>query len=388
MSSRPPASTPSFSRTHLPAGTRLGLAVSGGADSVALLLLAALLAGRTGWQLRVLHVDHGLREASESDAAWVRALAGGLGLPCEVHRAALGGLAAGIEEAARAARYRWFNSVLADGGLDAVATGHTLDDQAETVLARLLRGAWTGGLGGIYPVVRAADLPGPQSAGVVVRPLLCTPREELRAWLRGQGQGWREDETNADPRFTRNRIRAELLPALAAYNPQVPEQLAQMSELARGDESYWQAEVARLLPALVLPGRAVRGGGRASSTVPGEGSLAIEAARLQAFAPALQRRLLRAAAAELGSALDFAETARVLALLDGPAGSAPRREQLTAELRAERTARELRFVRAPAGSQASQPAALAVPGPGEGGGRGGPRRAPAGRLAAAAGRRL
>ncbi len=339
-----PPSLPKFSCPHLPPGTRLGLAVSGGSDSVALLRLGAELAGRAGWILTVLHIDHGLRgDASAADAAWVEALAGRLELPVQVLRGSLPDV--GLEDAGRQLRYGWFRQLLA-GELDAVATGHTLDDQAETVLAHLLRGAWTAGLGGIHPIMRAADLPGDAqpSGGVVVRPLLGERRAALRTWLGSLGQDWREDETNTSPAFTRNRIRHRLLPALSEFNPQASEHLAQVSVLAREDESWWQAEVERILPDLLLPGRAVRGGGRASSTLPGMQSLAMEVARLRALHPALGRRVLRAAAGQLGVSVDFKETDRLLTLLEGPAGSTARREQLTAELRAERTARELRFV--------------------------------------------
>ncbi len=369
------------------------MAVSGGADSVALLRLAHSLAGVHGWALRVLHVQHGLRgEDSQADAVFVEELAAELSLPCQTLHADAGALARerriGVEEAGRLLRYGWFGRLLdgtaaeaLENAPDAIATGHTLDDQAETVLARLLRGAWTAGLAGIYPVIPASDLPGgavsaprgnPQNTrrGIVVRPLLGARRDELRAWLGALGQDWREDASNQDLAFTRNRLRHRLLPALVEFNPQVAEQLAQVSVLAREDERYWQGELARVLPGLLLPGRPVRGGGRASSTLPGERSLAIEVERLRALPPALQRRVVRAAAAQLagapiepvgpiaptdpigpiekagkpGTALGFAETARLLSLLEGPVGSTPRREQLSAQLRAERTPRELRLV--------------------------------------------
>ncbi len=360
-----------FSHAALPPGTRLGLAVSGGSDSVAMLRIAAGLASREGWTLRVLHVDHGLRgEASTADAGWVQALAEALQLPCFVLPGGLSGAQAGLEEAGRRFRYGWFARLLLARELDVIATGHTLDDQAETVLAKLLRGAWTAGLGGIAPVLAATDLPGASGAGpgVVVRPLLDARRSELRAWLEAIGQGWREDETNWNPEFTRNRIRHSLLPALAEFNPRITEQLAQTSTLAREDEAFWQAEVQRLLPDLLLPGRAVRGGGRAASTLPGLQSIAMEVDRLRALAPALRRRVLRAAAAQLGAQLDYDETARVFALLEVPVSGTPRREQLTAQLRAERTPRELRLISEPA-TAAPEPD-VAVPVPGEAAGFG------------------
>ena len=362
-----------FSAVLLPPGTRLGLAVSGGGDSVALLRLAASLAGGRGWLLHVLHVHHGLRgEAASADADFVRALASEHSLPYQQLDADAAASAnaqhTGLEEAGRLLRYSWFRSLLQSGTLDAVATGHTLDDQAETCLAKLLRGAWTRGLGGISPALPAADLPGdplaeqaadPQPAparqqgpartdwarvGSIVRPLLGTRREALRGWLRAIEQPWREDASNADPQYTRNRIRHELLPALAAFQPEITAQLSQLSTLARDEEQYWAGEIERLLPGLLLPGKPVRGGGRASSTLPGERSLAMEVERLRSFPVAVARRLLRATAQRLGERLNFAQTEAALALLEGSVGSVPRRAQLTARLRAERSPRELRFV--------------------------------------------
>ncbi len=346
-----------------------------------MLRLTAMLAMPKGWTLCVLHVDHGLRgEASSADAAFVGALASALSLPFSLLRGDAAELAieqrTGIEEASRLLRYRWFGELLTAGELDAIATGHTLDDQAETVLARLLRGAWTEGLAAIYPVVYAADLPRGDPGeilrdggqGVVVRPLLGARRAELRDWLRSLEQPWREDETNSDLTFTRNRIRHQLLPALASFNPQVQEHLAQTAALARDEEQYWQAEVARVLPGLLLPGRPVRGGGRASSTLPGEQSLAIEVERLRAMPTALARRVLRAVGEKFGREFSFLETARALALLEGAVGTTPRREQLSPELRLERSPRELRFSRTPADSALVQGKStelrIAVPGEG------------------------
>lgn len=376
------SATPAFSCQHLPAGTRLGVAVSGGGDSVALLRLAHRLAPARGWILQVLHVQHGLRgEDAREDVRFVQDLATTQSLPFQLEETDAAATARearlGLEEAGRLLRYRWFGSLLRSGSLDAIATGHTLDDQAETVLAKLLRGAWTSGLSGIYPSVAASDLPGaPESPapaagsrGLIVRPLLATRRDALRSWLTTIGQPWREDASNQDLQFTRNRIRHELLPALRGFNSQVEEQLAQTAALALAEEQYWQAEIARILPGLLLPGRAVRGGGRASSTLSGERSLAIEIERLRAFASALQRRLVRAIAMQLGVSLQFAETAGVLALCNGPSGGTPRREQLTARLRAERTPRELRFILTEDPVQPNQQT-LTIPIPGSGAGFG------------------
>jgi tRNA(Ile)-lysidine synthase len=379
---------PPFERGSLPPGTRLGLAVSGGADSIALLRIAHRLAFTHGWTLQVLHLEHGLRgEDGRADAAFVAEVADKLELRCILAerdtRAAARERKLGLEETGRLLRYQWFGSLLATNLLDAVATGHTLDDQAETVLGRLLRGAWSAGLAGIYPSLSAQDLSAhavvgaatPQSRGQILRPLLATRREALRIWLTEIGQSWREDASNADMQFTRNRIRHDLLPSLRTFNPRIDEQLAQTAVLARMEEQYWQTEVARLLPGLLLPGRPIRGGGRASSTLTGERSLAIEVERLRAFPLAVQRRLLRAVAAQFGVSLAYEETARLVNLLEGPVGSTPRRKQLAATLRAERTPRELRFVANAAGmgtgrNTSLEQATVAIPVPGIGTGLG------------------
>jgi tRNA(Ile)-lysidine synthase len=234
-----------------------------------------------------------------------------------------------IEEAARRLRYGWFRELLASAVVDAVATAHTRDDQAETVVARFLRGAWTEGLGGIHPIVRFPE-------GPVIRPFLETTRAEVEGYLGSLGQTWREDSSNRHLTITRNRIRHELLPELETWNPRLREHLAQMAELARDEEAWWQAELARLGPTLLAPGRPVRGGGRA-----GGGGVALEVAQFAGLAPALQRRLLRYAAERLGSEIDFAatEALRNLALM----GRAGQKQELSGGLRGERTYRELQL---------------------------------------------
>ncbi|WP_252263726.1 tRNA lysidine(34) synthetase TilS [Paracidobacterium acidisoli] len=323
---------------------RLGVAVSGGADSVALLRLLAGAASEAGLVLTVLHVHHGMREAdAEMDAEFVAALAGRLGLAFRLHHVQVPVVAKErgetLEEAARNLRYGWFRELLAAEEMDAVATAHTLDDQAETVVQKLLRGAWTEGLGGIHPRVQ---YPG----GFILRPLLEVRRTEIEGWLRATGQEWREDLSNRDTAFTRNRVRHELLPQMEGYNPQIKSQLAHMASIAREEEAYWETELKRILPGLVLPGRAVRGGGRAVSTHPDEGTVGMEVERLRALDGAMRRRVVRAAAAGLGYELNFGQTERLMALCEPslPSGRA-RREMLGEGLMAERTLRELRLER-------------------------------------------
>ena len=342
--------------TLLKPGLRLAVGLSGGADSVALMRALAERSKQLGLVLHAAHLHHGLRgEEADGDLAFARALAAELGLPfhearvdCEAEAKAQGQT---IEEVARHLRYRWFRQLMTSGEVEAVATAHTRDDQAETVLAKFLRGAWTEGLSGIHPVVEFPE-------GRILRPLLSTTRAEVEAYLGALGQGWREDSSNRHLTFTRNRIRHELLPLLEGWNPRLREHLAQMAQLARDEEAWWQAEVAKVASQILLHGRPVRGGGREA----GEG-LALDVIRLAALAPALQRRLLRFAAKELGVDLDFPATdaLRTLALV----GRAGQRLELVQGLRAERTPRELRLAIQPVAALGADVAAeysVAIPG--------------------------
>ncbi|MFO1078979.1 MAG: tRNA lysidine(34) synthetase TilS [Planctomycetota bacterium] len=220
-------------------GARIVAALSGGADSVAALLLLADLA-RAG---RVVlagaaHLDHQLRTEAAADAAFCRALCGRLAVPyvegvADVRRRALewGG---SIEAAARRERYAFLESARLQLAADRIAVAHTADDQAETVLLRLLRGAGTRGLRGILP-----------ARGRIVRPVLGCRREELRAFLRARGQSWTEDASNADVSVPRNRIRHELLPLLAArYQPAVTRLLARTAEVADAEDALLEAMAA------------------------------------------------------------------------------------------------------------------------------------------------
>ncbi len=330
--------------SQLRPGLRLAVGLSGGADSVALVRVLAARSGELGLVLHAAHLHHGLRgEEADGDLEFSRELAAKLGLPFHEERvdtaaearadAKSGKPVETIEEAARRLRYAWFRQLMASGELDAVATAHTLDDQAETVLAKFLRGAWTEGLAGISPRLETAG------AGIV-RPLLAVTRAEVEAYLGGLGQDWREDSSNRHLTFTRNRIRHELLPLLEGWNPRLREHLAQMAAIARDEEAWWQAELARLAPQMLLQGRPARGGGRAAGGGLAAG-LALEVSRLAALAPALQRRLLRHAAEQFAVALDFAATEALRSLaLEGRAGQ---KLLLPHGLRAERTARELRL---------------------------------------------
>ncbi|WP_348268539.1 tRNA lysidine(34) synthetase TilS [Edaphobacter paludis] len=345
----------SFDRTNIKPGDRICVAISGGADSVALLL--TLHAANTvkrdalGIGLSAAHVHHGIRPGEESDAdqQFVEALCARLDIPLHLHHTSIPERVAQtgetIEEAARAVRYDFFRSLIAANEADAILTAHTLDDQAETVLMKLLRGAWTEGLSAIHPVVLVNT---PTRTGKILRPFLNTRRAEIEDFLNQINQPWREDSTNTDTAYTRNRIRHELLPQLREYNPSLDQTLSNLAELAREEEARWQLELSRLLPQILLPGKPVRGGGRSVSTAPGQSALAIELDRLRALDPALRRRVLRAAARQLGARLSFDETSRLLALcgfltLPTVAARTGATLHLSNQLRAERSHRELRL---------------------------------------------
>ena len=233
-------------------GDRVGVAVSGGADSTALLRLLLELRPELGIVLSVVHFNHKLRGAeSDEDEAFVSHLA-------REHKLAFHSTSADVKEeaaaqglsleaAARELRYGFFQQLVepdANGRsqLDKVATGHTLDDQAETVLLRMLRGSGMRGLAGIYPTVDLEE--DGEVLGEVIRPLLEVRHRELEAYLREVSQPWREDSSNLDPKFTRNRVRHTLLPLLEReFNPAVAHSLSELADIARGEEDYWQNEI-------------------------------------------------------------------------------------------------------------------------------------------------
>jgi tRNA(Ile)-lysidine synthase len=233
----------------LRAGERVGVAVSGGADSVALLLLLLELRKKLGIVLSVVHFNHKLRgKASDADETFVSKLAAKHGL--DFHSASVyvakkaKDERANLEDAARRARYDYFRSLVESGTCTRIAVAHTADDQAETVLAHLLRGTGLAGLGGIHP-----------AAGPVVRPLLSVRRNELRRFLRVLKQTWREDATNRDTKRMRARIRKKLLPLLQKqFQPEIVEHLATLAGLAREDEAFLDAVAEERSQALVQKG--------------------------------------------------------------------------------------------------------------------------------------
>jgi tRNA(Ile)-lysidine synthase len=234
-------------------GTRIGVAVSGGADSVGLLRILYELRDEIGIVLSVIHFNHKLRGAeSESEERFVAELAGELQLEYHVASGDAGAEAASsgasLEAAARELRYSFFGQLMSQSEqgaprLDKIATGHTLDDQAETVLMRAVRGSGRRGLAGIYPVfdIEMDD----EFVGEVIRPLLGVRHAELKQYLEEIGQTWREDSSNLDAKFTRNRMRHSVMPVLERqFNPAVQQALGELAEIARGEEDYWQNEIA------------------------------------------------------------------------------------------------------------------------------------------------
>lgn len=232
----------------LAGGDTVVVAVSGGSDSTALVHGMAALGRDMRWSLHVAHFNHGLRRDAAEDAAFVAAMSQTLGL--ERHEGSADVLACSqrdgvsVEEAARRLRYEFLTRVAGEVGATAIATGHTLDDQAETVLLRLLRGSGLDGLAGIPPVR--------QSDGIrIVRPLLELSRTEILAYLNAIGARWREDSTNWDREILRNHIRLVLLPALEGYNPDVRRTLARVAALLRDEAQVVQSlavpEIAKTL---------------------------------------------------------------------------------------------------------------------------------------------
>ncbi|HEX5473576.1 MAG TPA: tRNA lysidine(34) synthetase TilS [Vicinamibacterales bacterium] len=265
----------------LPPGGRVVVALSGGGDSVALVHLLSerdaagelILAGAA-------HFNHQIRgAAADEDERFCVELTRTLGLPLEVGRADVPAMAArerrSLEDAARRARYDFLARAATALGADAVATAHTRDDQAETFLLRLVRGAGTRGLAAIQP-----------RAGIVIRPLLEAGRAELRAYLNMRGLPFREDETNADVRNPRNRVRHAVLPYLAAHcSPAIVDVLAREAALARIDEQYLQARAIETAASVVLQDEPAR--------------VVVDAGALAALDPAIASRVAREVLARL-----------------------------------------------------------------------------------------
>ncbi|HXO04441.1 MAG TPA: tRNA lysidine(34) synthetase TilS [Candidatus Sulfotelmatobacter sp.] len=283
------------SRMVLP-GDRIGVAVSGGADSVSLLRILQTLCDDLGVTLSVVHFDHMLRgEASTSDAQFVADLARDSGLEIVTTREDVAAEAArqgwNLEDAARRLRYAFFERVCAAGRATRIAVAHTAQDQAETVLAHLIRGTGPTGLAGIYP-----------TTGSVIRPLLATDRQDLRDYLRAENQVWREDVTNRDTQRLRARIREQLLPVLERdFTSSIVTHLGELARLSREQEVFLSAIVEDRFHSfvhvaddaltihvrdLLLPLELV-----SASAIPAAASKSSEAAPLRALTKRIIRRL-------------------------------------------------------------------------------------------------
>jgi tRNA(Ile)-lysidine synthase len=257
-------------------GDRVLVAVSGGPDSTALLTLFRRAARRLDVGLHVAHLDHGWRgRGSARDAEFVRRLALRMGLPVTIGHAGDRTAPAAVrrqssrEAIGRALRMRFLTETAAAVGAARVALGHTLDDQAESLLMRLLRGSGTRGLAGTYPVVD----------GLFIRPLLGVRRTDVVRYLKSRKQAYRVDPTNRDTTLTRNRVRRRLIPLLEReFNPAVAEVLARSAGLLR-DEEAWMDELAKA---------AFRG----AATIEPDG-VSLAAPALLAMPKALLRRVLR-----------------------------------------------------------------------------------------------
>lgn len=232
----------------LPAGTHLLVALSGGADSVALLHALRGQAAARRWQLTAAHLDHGIRPGARADALFVRRLCRAWGVTCVVGRADVPGRARrqriSLEMAAREARYRFLRATASRVGADRIAVAHQADDQVETVLLRLIRGSGRAGLSGMGDVHDLGGIP-------VVRPLLGATRAQIERYLGEHALVWREDESNAETRHLRNRVRHVLLPLLETqFNPAIRDVLRRMAEVLGAEDAWMEHGVEEALKAL------------------------------------------------------------------------------------------------------------------------------------------
>lgn len=287
------------------AGDRVAVAVSGGADSMALLRLLLEARQELGMVVSVAHFNHRIRGVeADQDEQFVRSVAqqfdlqfhsGSGDVPAHAQEKKLS-----LETAARELRHAWFATLLQEGCADKIATAHTEDDQAETVLMRVIRGTGTRGLAGIAPWQKDKGL---------IRPLLPVTRKEIENYLQHLGQPWREDQSNQDLRHSRNRIRHDLLPLLQRdYNPAVRETLADLAEVARAEEEHWDREIATLATRLVRSGKPSRSGRtnhQEGGSAANSATLALDLSALHALPLALQRRILRFMGEQFGVTLEF-----------------------------------------------------------------------------------
>jgi tRNA(Ile)-lysidine synthase len=311
------------------------LAVSGGPDSTALLLLVARWrkARRRGPKLVAVTVDHGLRPAAKREAAAVKRLARSLGVEHWTLRWTGRKPSSGLQAAARAARYRLLAAAATRAGARHVLAAHTLDDQAETVLIRLTRGS---GLSGLAAMARVSSLPAGGATDILLmRPLLDVPKARLVATLRRAGVSYAEDPSNRDPRFTRARLRAAM-PALEREGL-VPQRLALLARRARRAEAALEATVAQAAAGL------------APEPWPAGGPIAFQAGRYAELPAEVALRLLGRAIAWAGNEgpVELGKLEALYAALTGAPGRVRFRQTLAGAL-ITRSGGRLSIERAPA----------------------------------------
>jgi tRNA(Ile)-lysidine synthase len=302
----------------IPVGGRVLVALSGGPDSVALTLLLRELERTLPFTVvGVAHLNHGVRKEGDTDEAFCREFAAHLGVEFRSERVDVPKLAKAegrsLEDAGRRARYAFLERVRSELQADLIATGHTRNDQAETFLLRLIRGAGPRGLGGIYPV-----------AGAVIRPLIDITHEALLDWLASRNQPYCDDATNADVSIPRNRVRHELLPLLARnFSPGIVEVLAREAEIARADHDYLENVAIEYASLIVL-----RNSGGERTPLSSRPSLTdivaveLDAAGMAGLPPAVAARLARLALAVLAPDR-FVGSEHVEALVSLTSGEAP-----------------------------------------------------------------
>lgn len=317
-------------------GDRVAAAVSGGADSVALLRILLELREELGIVLSVAHFNHQIRGAeADSDQKFVAELAQAFQL--ELHAGSGDALAhardhkLSVESAARELRHRWFRDLIEQQRVEKIATAHSLDDQAETVLMRILRGTGVRGLAGIAPEQKEKHL---------IRPLLAVSRQEIEAYLGSLHQLWCNDATNQDLGHTRNRVRHTLLPLIEKeFTPAIRQTLADLGEMARWENDYWRLELETLLPRLLRHGKPTRSGRAATGSA--AQTLALELKALQNLHPMVLAMVVHATAEKLGVALEFKHIQTLTELVRHPKTVA--QITLPGGLCASSSLRELRF---------------------------------------------
>lgn len=321
----------SFVRRHnlIPSGETVVVGVSGGADSVCLLHLLAKWQQKLGIKLNVAHLDHQLRGAeSEEDAQYVIRLAGSLDVPVTIGRRDVNDYRdernCSLEEAARELRYDFLAAVAEDVGAERVVVGHTRDDQVETILLHILRGAGTAGLRGIKPCSplvsgshschsdgspsAAGTDPARQSPLLAIRPLLEVSREETLRYCQQHRLEPRSDSSNLSLAFLRNRLRLELLPLLKKYNPAIDKALLRLAEIADADVSFIEQQTLQMWDSVA----------REQGEV-----ICLDKKKVASLPLALQRQLIRLAIARISGNTRDIEANHIEAvrgLVSGPRG--------------------------------------------------------------------